>query len=78
MVSDSSSTTTIPSSFSIPIAEKLPKSNYRLWRAQILPPIRAAQPEDLLTGVDEMLAKMIKLKIGDSQRRLSIPSILDG
>jgi hypothetical protein len=27
------------SSFSIPIAEKLSKVNYRLWRAQILPPI---------------------------------------
>jgi hypothetical protein len=32
MASDSSTTTTIHS-FSIPITEKLTKSNYRLWKA---------------------------------------------
>jgi hypothetical protein len=32
MVSNSSSTSAIPASFSIPVAEKLTKINYRLWR----------------------------------------------
>jgi hypothetical protein len=42
MAFNSNSTTTIPSSFQIPIAEKLSKTNYMLWKAQVLPPIRAA------------------------------------
>jgi hypothetical protein len=50
-----SSTTTIPSSFSIPVAEKLTKSHYHLWKTQILPPIRAA----------EMPAEFLKEKSGD-------------
>jgi hypothetical protein len=66
MASDSSPTTTIPSSFSIPITEKLSKANYHLWRAQILPPIHAAQLEDVLTGVEMIPTKTIKVKSGDS------------
>jgi hypothetical protein len=66
MVSDSSVTNTIPSSFSVPISEKLTKANYRLWRAQIMPPIRAAQLVDLLTNAEPMLAKTISVKSGDS------------
>jgi hypothetical protein len=46
---DSSFTTFIPSVFSFPISEKLTKSNYSLWQAQVLPAIRATQLEDLLT-----------------------------
>jgi hypothetical protein len=53
MVSESLSTSTFPTSFSIPVVEKLTKTNYRLWRAQILPTIRVAQLEDLLTGIDK-------------------------
>jgi hypothetical protein len=66
MVSDSSVTNTIPSSFSVSISEKLTKANYRLWRAQIMPPIRVAQLVDLLTNVEPMLAKTISVKSGDS------------
>jgi hypothetical protein len=44
-----SSTTTIPSTFSIPIDEKLSKANYCLWHAQIMLPIRTAKFEDVLT-----------------------------
>jgi hypothetical protein len=66
MVSDSSSSTTIPSTFSIPIAKKITKSNYRLWRAQIMSLIWAAQMEDLLIGDDVMPAKTIRVKTGDT------------
>jgi hypothetical protein len=55
----SSSTTTIPSILSVPISEKLTKTNYLLWRAHVLPTIRAAQLEDLLTGDDVAPAKTV-------------------
>jgi hypothetical protein len=66
MVFNSNSITTIPSSFQIPIAEKLSKTNYMLWKAQVLPPIRAAQMEGLLTGVEAMPAQTIVVKSGDT------------
>jgi hypothetical protein len=59
MALDSNSTTTIPSSFQIPILEKLNKTNYMLWKAQVLPPIRAAQMEGLLTGAEAKPAQTI-------------------
>jgi hypothetical protein len=59
MANDSSTPTFLPSSFSIPISEKLTKTNYRLWRSQIMPVIRSTQLEDLLTGNDRMPAKTI-------------------
>jgi hypothetical protein len=77
MASDSSQTTTIPS-FSIPIAEKLTKSNYRLQRAQILPSIRAAQLKDFLTATDEMLAKTVVSRLVTLSLRLPTPSIVTG
>jgi hypothetical protein len=55
----SSSTTIIPSILSVPISEKLTKTNYPLWRAHVLPTIRAAQLEDLLTGDDVAPAKTV-------------------
>jgi hypothetical protein len=55
----SSSTTTIQSILSVPISENRTKMNYPLWHAQVLPAIRAAQLEELLTGDDVALAKMI-------------------
>jgi hypothetical protein len=66
MASDSSSITPIPSSFSIPIAEKLTKTNHRLWHAQILHAIHAAHLEALLTGADKSPAQTITVKIGDT------------
>jgi hypothetical protein len=60
------STSTFPTSFSIPVVEKLTKTNYRLWRAQILPTIRVAQLEDLLTGVDKEPDKTILDKTDDT------------
>jgi hypothetical protein len=55
-MAESSASTTIPS-FSIPISEKLTKTNYRLWYAQIMPLIHVAQMEGLLTDTEKMLAK---------------------
>jgi hypothetical protein len=50
--SSANSSTTVPSILSIPVSEKLTKANYHLWSTQVLPAIRAAQLEDLLTGDD--------------------------
>jgi hypothetical protein len=49
----------------VPITEKLTKTNYRLWCAQIIPTVHAAQLEDL-TGDDHKPAKLISIKNGDS------------
>jgi hypothetical protein len=65
-MAESSVSTTIPSSFSIPISEKLMKNNYRLWCAQIMPPIHAAQMEGLLTDTKTMPAKTLASKTDDS------------
>jgi hypothetical protein len=64
--SSSSSFTTIPSNFSIPITEKLSKHNYLLWHAQVMPAIRAAHYEDLLLGVKKATTKTISVQVGDS------------
>jgi hypothetical protein len=42
----------IPSIPVVPVSEKLTQANYPLWSAQVLSAIRAAQLDDLLTGVD--------------------------
>jgi hypothetical protein len=46
-------TTTIPSIISIPISEKLTKTNYLLWRAQVLSAVHAAQLEGLIAGTEK-------------------------
>jgi hypothetical protein len=66
MASESSTPTILPNSFVVPITEKLTKTNYRLWRAQIMPAVRAVQLEDLLTGDEHKPAKLISIKNGDS------------
>jgi hypothetical protein len=68
MVTEYPQTSTVPSSFFIPIMEKLTKINYRLWRAHILPPICAAQMEDLLLGREKMLAKTLSTSSTDTSR----------
>jgi hypothetical protein len=60
---DSSSVTSFPTAFSIPISEKLTKANYSLWQAQVLPTIRAAQLEDLLTGHEAKPAKTVSVTV---------------
>jgi hypothetical protein len=76
MASSSSIPTTIPSSFSIPVTEKHSKTNYLLWRAQVMPTIRAAHLVDLLFDVEKMPAKMIVIKDGDSSTVKSNPDYL--
>jgi hypothetical protein len=48
--SSTTSTTAFPSILFIAASEKLTKANYPLWSAQVLPVIRAAQLDDLLTS----------------------------
>jgi hypothetical protein len=63
MVSCSSSTTTVPSAFSMQISEKLTKSNYLLWHAQVIPAIRAAAKlEGFLTCAEKTPSKIITSK----------------
>jgi hypothetical protein len=59
------SATTIPSILSIPISEKLTKDNYPLWRAQVLPAVRAAQLEGLLTGAEESPEQFVSIPNAD-------------
>jgi hypothetical protein len=59
----SSTTTTIPSILAVPISEKLTKSNYPLWSAQVLPAIHAAQLYDLLTGDEVSPVKKLSTEI---------------
>jgi hypothetical protein len=66
MATEYPQTSTDPSSFFIPIMEKITKTNYRLWRAQILPPICAAQMEDLLLGREKMSAKTLSTSSTDA------------
>jgi hypothetical protein len=58
----SSSTTVIPSVFSVPISEKLTKSNYLLWHAHVMSTIRVADLEGFLTDDEEPVAKTITTK----------------
>jgi hypothetical protein len=60
----SSSTTAIPSTLSIPISEKPMKTNYPLWRAQVLPTIRTVQ-FDLLIGNDSAPDKHLVITNAD-------------
>jgi hypothetical protein len=54
-----STTITIPSTLSILISENLMKTNYPLWRAQVMPALCATQFDGLLTGDDMSLSKQI-------------------
>jgi hypothetical protein len=58
-------TTTTPSILAVPISEKLTKSNYPLWSAQILPAIRAARLEGLLSGAEESPEEYISVTNAD-------------
>jgi hypothetical protein len=69
MASESSLPATNPTSFTVQITEKLTKTNYRLWRVQILPAVRATQLEDILTGIQRMPglpAKTVAVKTDDT------------
>jgi hypothetical protein len=61
MVSSSSSTA-ISSTFAVPISEKLTKSNYLLWHAQVMPAIRAVELEGFLNGDEKPPTKTLTTK----------------
>jgi hypothetical protein len=46
----SSSTGAFPSTFGHPVTEKLTKSNYALWKLQVLPTIRGSQLVSFIDG----------------------------
>jgi hypothetical protein len=58
-------TTGVPSILSVAVSKKLTKANYPLWSAQVLPAIRAAQPNDILTGDDLPSEKEISSIVDD-------------
>jgi hypothetical protein len=60
------SSTTTPSILAVQISEKVTKNNYPLWSAQVLPAIRAAQLEGLLTGDEKQLEKTLSVSKVDN------------
>jgi hypothetical protein len=56
---------TTTTTLSIPISEKLMKTNYLLWRTQVMPALRAAQFEELFTGDDTAPPKQIVVTNND-------------
>jgi hypothetical protein len=66
-------TTTVPSILATLISEKLTKVNYPLWSAQVLPPIRAAQLEDILLGVEKASEKHITIMVNDKSEKQRNP-----
>jgi hypothetical protein len=70
MVSSSSS---VLASLSITVSEKLTRDNYRLWRAQVLSAIRAAQLEGFIEGTEKELEKT--LEIEKDSKKVVIPNL---
>jgi hypothetical protein len=61
-MASSYSTPAVPASLSIAISEKLTRDNYRLWRAQVLPVIRAAQLEGFIDVSKRAPEKTLEVK----------------
>jgi hypothetical protein len=68
----SSSSTAVPASLSIPVSEKLTWDNHRLWCAQVLPVICAAQLEGFLDGSEKAPEK--NLEIEKDFKKLTVPN----
>ena len=47
----------------LPVTEKLTRTNFNLWKAQVMPAIRGAQLEGLLDGSDEAPPKHITVQV---------------
>jgi hypothetical protein len=73
-----STTPTVPSILNVQISEKLTKSNYLLWSAQVLPALHAAQLQDLLTSIKMTPTKEITTMVDDKPVKQIIPRILRG
>jgi hypothetical protein len=68
-----SSSSSAPTSLSIPVSEKLTRDNYRLWRAQVRPAIRAAQLESFIEGTGKAHQKTLEIE-KDSKKKVVIPN----
>jgi hypothetical protein len=68
----SSSTLAIPASLSIAVFEKFTRDNYRLWRAQVVPAIRAARLEWFIDGSEKAQPKT--LEVEKESKKLVIPN----
>jgi hypothetical protein len=68
----SSSSTAVPMLLSIPVSEKLTRDNHRLWCAQVLPAICAAQLEGFLDGSENAPEK--NLEIEKDTKKLTVPN----
>jgi alpha-D-ribose 1-methylphosphonate 5-triphosphate synthase subunit PhnH len=70
----SSLSTTIRSILAIPISEKLTKSNYPLWHAQVMPALRTTQLNDLLTGEEKQPDKVTTVIIDEKSIKQRNPA----
>jgi hypothetical protein len=68
----SSSSTVVPVSLSISVSEKLTRDNHRLWCAQVLPAIHAAQLKGFLDGSEKAPEK--NLEIEKDSEKLTVPN----
>jgi hypothetical protein len=71
-MASSSSNPAVSASLSIPASEKLTKDNYRLWRAQVLPAICAAQLEGFIDGSKSVLVKI--LEVEKDSKKMKVPN----
>jgi hypothetical protein len=69
-----SSTSSITTILAIPIIEKLSKTNYPLWSAQVLPPIRSAQLYGFLTSDEEQPEKTLIVTIDEKPVQQANPT----
>ncbi|KAF0904992.1 hypothetical protein E2562_039333 [Oryza meyeriana var. granulata] len=72
-MASSSSAPAIPASLSIPVSEKLTRENYLLWRAQVLPAIRAAQLEGFLDGSESEPPKTLTVDKDSKKMEVANP-----
>jgi hypothetical protein len=71
-MASSSSNPAVSASLSIPASEKLTKDNYRLWRAQVLPAICAAQLKGFIDGSKSVLVKI--LEVEKDSKKMKVPN----
>jgi hypothetical protein len=64
----------LPSTFGHPVTEKLSRSNYALWKLQVLPAIRGAQLVDYITGVSKAPSKEISGGGQDGKQQVPNPA----
>jgi len=55
-----------------PVAEKLTRDNFRLWKAQVLPAIRGAQLMSILEG--KTLAPSPTMEVENAEKKEVVPN----